>query len=109
MTGTAGLLSTSGSGYTPPCTLSATPVDMAGEVFPCWCKSYPLVLPQSSPLPVHFLLRAQAGEGEGWEQGRLIYFLRVYWLVLSLQPVSPEELGVSGVKGRPQVVDHTHT
>lgn len=32
-----------------------------------------------------------------------------YWFVLPLQPVSPEELGVSGVKGRPQVVDHTHT
>ena len=79
---------------------------MAGEVFPCWCESCPPVFPQSSPLPAHFLQCAQAGEGKGWEHDMLP---GTYWFVLPLQPVSPEELGVSGVKGRPQVVDHTHT
>ena len=67
------------------------------------------LVPRSSPSLLHFQRTSSSvrklEKGKTGNKG----LPGTYWFVLPLQPVSPEELGVSGVKGRPQVVDHTHT
>jgi len=69
------------------------------------------LVPRSSPSLLHFQRTSSSVHKleKGKAGNKLDMLPGTYWFVLPLQPVSPEELGVSGVKGRPQVVDHTHT